>query len=49
MRGKLREAATRELLDVLLRDLRGRAEIELYPEARPETQPETQPENRKTE
>jgi peptidyl-prolyl cis-trans isomerase C len=42
MRGKLREAATRELLDVLLRDLRGRAEIELYPEARPETQPETQ-------
>ncbi len=33
MRGELREAATRELLDELLRDLRGRAEIE-YPEAR---------------
>lgn len=34
MRDELRDAATRELLDELLRDLRGRAEIELYPEAR---------------
>ena len=36
MRVVLRESATRELLDELLQDLRGRAEIELYPEARPE-------------
>jgi peptidyl-prolyl cis-trans isomerase C len=34
MKAELREAATRELLDELLRELRGRAEIELYPEAR---------------
>jgi hypothetical protein len=34
MRDALREAATRKLLDELLQDLRGRAEIELYPEAR---------------
>jgi hypothetical protein len=32
MRAALREAATRKLLDELLQDLRGRAEIE-YPEA----------------
>ena len=32
MRDELRESAIRELLDALLRDLRGRAEIE-YPEA----------------
>jgi peptidyl-prolyl cis-trans isomerase C len=34
MREGLRESATRELLDELLQTLRGRAEIELYPEAR---------------
>ncbi len=34
MRDDLRESATRELLDELLQTLRGRAEIELYPEAR---------------
>ncbi len=34
MRDELRESATRELLDELLQELRGRAEIELYPEAR---------------
>jgi peptidyl-prolyl cis-trans isomerase C len=34
MKAELREAAIRELLDELLRELRGRAEIELYPEAR---------------
>jgi len=33
MHGELRESAIRELLDEFLRDLRGRAEIELYPEA----------------
>lgn len=38
MQDDLRESVTRELLDELLRDLRGRAEIELYPEARPEDQ-----------
>jgi peptidyl-prolyl cis-trans isomerase C len=34
MRERLREAIGREMMDELLRDLRGRAEIELYPEAR---------------
>jgi peptidyl-prolyl cis-trans isomerase C len=34
MQDELRESMTRELLDELLQDLRGRAEIELYPEAR---------------
>ena len=34
MREDLRDSAIRELLDELLRDLRGRAEIEFYPEAR---------------
>jgi peptidyl-prolyl cis-trans isomerase C len=34
MQDQLRESATRDLLDELLLDLRGRAEIELYPEAR---------------
>ena len=34
MHDDLRESAIRELLDELLLDLRGRAEIELYPEAR---------------
>ncbi len=34
MRDELRDTAIRELLDELLQDLRGRAEIELYPEAR---------------
>ena len=34
MRDDLRESAIRELLDELLRDLRRRAEIDLYPEAR---------------
>ncbi len=34
MREDLRDSTIRELLDELLRDLRGRAEIELYPEAR---------------
>jgi peptidyl-prolyl cis-trans isomerase C len=44
MRDDLREAIIRELLDELLRDLRGRAEIELYPEAQPEVQPGARPE-----
>ena len=34
MQDQLRDSVTRELLDELLLDLRGRAEIELYPEAR---------------
>ena len=34
IREDLRDSTIRELLDELLRDLRGRAEIELYPEAR---------------
>jgi peptidyl-prolyl cis-trans isomerase C len=34
MRDQLREAVSREMMDDLLRELRGRAEIELYPEAR---------------
>ena len=34
MQDQLRESVTRELLDELLQDLRGRAEIELYPDAR---------------
>ena len=34
MRERLREAISREMMDDLLRDLRGRAEIELYPGAR---------------
>lgn len=34
MRGALTQAITRDLLDDLLRELRGRAEIELYPGAR---------------
>ncbi len=33
MRAQLREEMTREMLDEILRGLRGRAEIELYPEA----------------